>query len=576
MFMNLYNKIGVGFFFLILVSCDMNQEGLSLDMVDSLIVQEHYDSAYRLFQTIDSSTLDMESKARYELLRVQTDYVTYHKQKSDSLLDGPIDYYKGTDTEKLAECYYYKGACMYENGQIIEAAKYLKLAEQESRKTSNPRLKYKVCSTLIDINRSSGNYNLELSYAEKALDIAEKAGKKPWAVNSMYQLCLAYFNLNDSINALETAKRLESMIDYAEEGTHAYIYNCLGVIFEDYDRERARQCFVKSLSYKPFANTYEYLADLALKDGDHELAHYYWERAISLDDDSAPKDVLLYNLLQYDIRHGKIEDICPRILRIYQIKDSVYKARTDKSVLELQNEFDTETKVREHEMKELTWISIASLFIAISLLLTLIIYIIRNKARRKMDSQQKTITSFTSEIQQLRTHQQADEQQILTLNRVISDYKSQLRIIQESDSENRHIADLESKITYYSEEINNLKKDNADKVNKIEVLRERFNNWLHEQSDMLSRGYILFKEINDNKSTVKWSTSDLESLTSFFRVARIEEYEKISKSYGKLTNHNLLFLILIHIGKSESEIREIMGIGQGAIRSIRHRLKKKQ
>jgi hypothetical protein len=71
------------------------------------------------------------------------------------------------------------------------------------------------------------------------------------------------------------------------------------------------------------AKTLVNLADVYVKEGNKEKAYRLWQKA-SLLDDGGQKDVIMFNMLQYDLDHkNNLEDACERMNRIYAIKDSI-------------------------------------------------------------------------------------------------------------------------------------------------------------------------------------------------------------------------------------------------------------
>ena len=80
-------------------------------MVDSLVAEELYDSAYNLVRSVDGERIsNQKDLAHYNLLKVQTGYLTNNPfLNSDSILDLVISYYEQyPNKEKLSDAYYYK------------------------------------------------------------------------------------------------------------------------------------------------------------------------------------------------------------------------------------------------------------------------------------------------------------------------------------------------------------------------------------------------------------------------------------------------------------------------------------
>ena len=112
----------------------------------------------------------------------------------------------------------------------------------------------------------------------------------------------------------------------------------------------AKKNYEESLSLQVTANTLCNLADVLVKEGDEDGAYELWKKAFFIDEDT-PKDILLYNMFQYDLEHNKdIGDACERLYGIFSIKDSLTNALKDRTIQELQQRHDEETTKNEYKL----------------------------------------------------------------------------------------------------------------------------------------------------------------------------------------------------------------------------------
>ena len=140
--------------FIFVTACSNRAVKDKLVMIDSLVVQELYDSAYAELSAIDTTLLnDQDSKAYYYLLRKHLGYLTPHRDSTNMLDSIVIPYYTSTDNkEKLADAYYYKAYGKAIKGNMAEAVKDYKRAEELANQTDDPRLQYKVYESLAYVN----------------------------------------------------------------------------------------------------------------------------------------------------------------------------------------------------------------------------------------------------------------------------------------------------------------------------------------------------------------------------------------------------------------------------------------
>ena len=72
----------------IFVACQQHEKTELLKAIDSLIVKELYDSAYREVQLLDESFFKDESdRAHFHLLQIQTSYITMKPVPADSIIN---------------------------------------------------------------------------------------------------------------------------------------------------------------------------------------------------------------------------------------------------------------------------------------------------------------------------------------------------------------------------------------------------------------------------------------------------------------------------------------------------------
>lgn len=101
--------------------CRENTTLGQLDKIDSLLSTKQIDSAKTLISRIDTSSLNHEEMAFYNLLNMTFDYKTYKSGKSYSGINNSISYYEGNgDAHKLARAYFVKGASLLDESKNQE------------------------------------------------------------------------------------------------------------------------------------------------------------------------------------------------------------------------------------------------------------------------------------------------------------------------------------------------------------------------------------------------------------------------------------------------------------------------
>ena len=147
---------------LAIIGCHQKSITERMVEIDSLVVQELYDSAYANVLRIDPSELfSREDSAHYYLLLVQTSMLTQHPDTLNMLDSLVIPYYNNIGNhEKLADAYYYKAYGMMRQRDFLNATRMYKKAEEQASLTKIPRLQYKTVESLSYINEAIGNNTL--------------------------------------------------------------------------------------------------------------------------------------------------------------------------------------------------------------------------------------------------------------------------------------------------------------------------------------------------------------------------------------------------------------------------------
>lgn len=521
--------------------CGTSPDAKHLAMVDSLVVDELYDSAYQEIMCLGTHFKNEEDKAHYQLLLTQTSYLTDNTLSTDVVIDSAILYYeKGNDMEKLTDAYYYKASCWHERGDLSKAIQYYKKAEETAQNTQNLRLLYKISESIVRINHQSGNYTLQAEYARKALGYALASGNKNWIAYAYFNLSKAFQNMHhyDSLTvyAKELIPRLNDI--YPEDLPH--FQSIIGYMYyKNGELNQAKKYYEESLSHQELAITLGNLADVYVKEGNEAEAYKLWQKAFLLNDGSR-KDIIMYNMLEYDLNHHQnLEDASKRLYEVFAIRDSMTNALKDRTVLELQRKYEEEKQNHLYENKRMRWaIFTIGLFFVILLLAGYLKYK-SYKTKMLLSQHQMRINQYVNEIKQLETQ-----------CKTMDDFKKKNIELEESYG--------------------------AAKL-KIDVLNQKIEDLVKKASPMLNRGKLLYDNILANKkTTVTWNKYDYKCFVEYYKALNLQDYEEMEKQYGRLTHHNAFFLILCRKGMNNKEISQIMGIKEDSIRSIKFRMQNKK
>ena len=566
-------------FILFLLGCGYTSEYRILDEVDSLVLVEKFDSAYQIVLKLNPQFDSEKNLAHYQLLLTQTSYLTYNTLPTDSAIDNAISYYEHNDDPKrLTDAYYYKASCLHERNEDSLAIRFFKKAEEIANNTKDIRQQYKIAESMIKINNQNGNYSIQLNYARKALDYALKSENKNWIAYSYFNLSMAfqYLGMVDSLT-LYTKELIPRLGDIYPQDLPSFL-SCIGfMFFKNGDLAQAKKYYEDALSYEEVPRTLVNLAEVYTEEGNDDEAYKLWQKAFLMDDDGS-RDIIMFNMLQYDMMHHKdLEDACDRMYRIYAIKDSLTSTLKDRTIQEMQQKYDEEVLNHLYESKSMKWMMTTLCLILLVLLMVGYARYKRNSERLLMARHQMLISQYNNEIKQQTANYHFAVNEILRYESLIKDYTNQILQLQSSgENEKKQKEEKEKRIRDFEKRNGELEASCRESKQQIEILRKRITDIVEKSSPILNRGKILYDDVLQNKTTVSWGKDDYKCFVEYYKALHIKEFESIEKRYKNkhLTLRNMLFLILNEMGKDNNAISQIMGISPHSLRVIKHRLQK--
>lgn len=522
-------------------ACSNRSAKEKLVAIDSLLDQELYDSAYTVMCSIDTTMLnDMDSKAHYYLVRKRLGYLTSHRDSSNMLDSIVIPYYTSTDDkEKLAEAYYIKAYIEIKSGKTKESVIDYKRAEELANQTNNLRIQFKVAESLAAMNELTGNYKLELDYAQKALKLSNQINDNKWRSDALYDVVLAYNRLKQKDSCLYYLSQLESHLKYVPERDLPYVLISIAYPYKKSQPEKAKYYLEKSLSKKETSYALSHLADIYVKENKIEEAHRLWKRALAINDNH-PKDIIIHNLLDYDLEHGRTDEVCKRVNEIIAIKDSIIEKFKNDTIKSLQLNFDHEVEMSAAHERLIRWQQILGIVVFLAMLL--IGYILWRKHKTK--------------LQRLENEIQTKDyiRKVLDLELRAAKTEAQLAALQSENDENK-------------QEIKRLEAVKAE-------VEEESKRLLGKEVQTIRRGIQLYEMLMNNEKVQTWTSTDYEAITSFFEVSNPNAMKEIRQKYGRPTTRNMLYLILVNMGKTNEDICGIMSLNSSSLRSLNYRLRK--
>ncbi len=535
---------------LMLSACNGTRVSEKLNQIDSLIAKEQFDSASIIHNSLNKVDMSPEDQAHYYLLATQLGYITYHPLPSDSLLDMALTYYnKVGNNQKLADAYYYKSARSRINEDYPQAILYCKEAERLADQSKDIRLQYKIAENLACLNSFCENDLLQLHYAKKALGIAYRVHNNIWLAYSYNRISFAFANLNQLDSAYFYTEKTRPFIDYIDDPNKAVFLMNMGLLYKDNDPQKAKDLFVKALEYDELPLTLEHLADVYYDEGNKEKAYSLWKKALTISGgEGYEKDNLIHSIISYDLEHGNIDNVSKNVDEIINIKDSILNKLKNDTIKDLQLRFDHEVAMHEADKKLLTTQRLLLGSAIILVLMAFYLFYRKKKEEARQREHQDQLYAYTTEIDQL------------TANR---------------DQALAHISELESNKEANLQKINQLEEEARNAETAIKKLNQNIQKLLDEGAPKLKEGKMLYDQIMEGQTTVEWTNKEEEYFNKYYAATHYQSYNRIRKvkRVTKLSAHNMFYLILKEMGKSDEEIKRIMVLSPEGLRTIRSRTK---
>ena len=531
---------------LFMVGCSNDTASSQLAEIDSLLVAEQNDSAYHLIQSLDGNKItNPEDRAHYYLLKTRIGFLINQPLPSDSLLDLAIEYYKKVGNQhELADCYYFKSYRSEINEDYPQAILYGKEAEHLAMSTNDIRLQFKIAEILSYLNGFCENDLLQLQYAKKALALAQKVHNKKWIVYSYNKISFAFTNLELYDSALVYIEKTVPYFEKVSEADKAIFLMNVGVLYKETNPKKAKTYFEKSITYGELPENYEHLADIYYAEGNKEEAYKLWKKALTKDS-RYDKDNLIYSILSYDLERGNLEEASKNLDKIIAIKDSIITVLRNDTVKDLQLRFDHQASLNAANERLIHWqwaLGLLGLFV---FLLAGIILWMRTMAKLKLKDHQLQITHYASQLNMLELRKSQAESQNASLQ---ANTEEQIHLIEE------------------------LKADKDLVEQELQRLNEQMESSLGQEVEKVSKGYLLYEDIEKGKTAQLWKQEDYEAFVAYYGLLHRDIVKRAYRNYPNASPRNMFYLILKDMGKSTEDICRIMCMEKDSLRSIVYRL----
>ena len=128
-------------------------------------------------------------------------------------------------------------------------------------------------------------------------------------------------------------------------------------------------------------------------------------------------------------------------------------------------------------------------------------------------------------------------------------------------------------INHYEEKIHELEQSDKGKSEELEALNKDLAEVKERQTLQLAKGKQYYDHIVNGGTAYQWNKPEYIDFIEYYKVLDIAFVSKLEKEYKDLSPRQKLYLILYQMGKDSMEVKRILGVADGTMRSIKSRVK---
>ena len=300
---------------------------------------------------------------------------------------------------------------------------------------------------------------------------------------------------------------------------------------------------------------YEHLADVYYAEGKKEEAYNTYKKALATES-KYDKGNLLLSFISLDLERRHLDEIGENVDRLVAIKDSIINVLRNDTIKDLQVSYDHEVTMNavNEELSRWQWYLVITAFVG--LMITGLWLQKRHKMKAMLDKREIEIHHLLLQVDDRKNEVLKCENQI-----------AQLKTEQQKDSQT--MAEQESMIEELTSQKEEAQRD-------FLMLSEKMKEWTGDEVEKLRQGALLMTEIQENQSVKHWPAEKQEALIAYYCAIHTDLVKRINKSSKRLSNKQILYLILVEMGKSIESMSEIMGVEKDTLRSYKFQINQKE
>ena len=483
------------------------------------------EEARAMLAKVNTSSLTEGGMAEYGLLKTIVAYKTHRQLENDSLISASIDYYNLHGGDWLrSRAYLYRGIIrMYRFGNIIDAVRDFKVAENISERNDDEELKNHVYQRLAHANYYFRNHPSILKYSQKLLDSSTELKDSVMMLKSLLMCATAHADMDQLDSAYIYIKKAIAQEKHADMSILSDIYSMMSEIYAEKGETIKAEEYLHKWNQIDSTHTTWYLVPAYIRKAQGE-----YEKAIKLaklgseDGDQRTRRKCLELLSELYELTGDQEKALETSMLIHEYDDLKY---TNQAMLmvDWQQKFDEVQQTKEF-YRRTTWMQglIIALIVVVVLAIGVGMWWHRRKVRR---------LSFRL------------------------------------DEDARRISELRTKIEQQE-------KSGKDSGQEMARLKEELESRMERISGTLLVGTQMYSQLQQRQGIAEATAKELQCLVDYFAQLRPKRWQEWERKYKDLSTAQYVFLIMQDDLRYDDEtIAAALDVKRTSVRSMRSRIK---
>lgn len=287
--------------------------------------------------------------------------------------------------------------------------------------------------------------------------------------------------------------------------------------------EQVESVLLKSLHVEPIPHTYTLLAELYSTERRSEKIYNLWAMALK-EKRLRFKINTLKAYYKWLKKEGKTEETFKIAELIPILKDSLAQQQQAEAIKDIQDKYDRKVSENESQIWIIISLSVATMMLVIAMAMAW-------KYTRTWRREQKA---------------------------------------------KKEIADNRMMIADYTDLIAKMKNYGREKSTEIKKLQEKLSALQEKQAEILYKGRTLYEDIQNGGTTAKWNKEMFSWFVEYYRTQNLPFVRQLEQEYKSLSNMNQTFLILYDMGYTDQDVRHIMSMEPGTMRTMKSRINGKK